>query len=66
MRLRLLRKWENHEKVYPIGQIISVSTGLAKRMIEENKAEEYTGPYPIKITRRTKMKTDLFKPTIEK
>jgi hypothetical protein len=58
MRLRLLRKWENHGDVYPRGTIISISTGMAKRMIEEKRAEEYKGEYPPK----RKMKTNLFKP----
>jgi hypothetical protein len=58
MRLRLLRKWENHGDEYPVGTIISISKGLAKRMIAAKIAEEYRGPYPP----RKKMRTDLFKP----
>jgi hypothetical protein len=38
--------------------VIGLSTGLAKRMIANKEAEEYTGEYPP----QTKMKTNLFKP----
>lgn len=43
---------------YKIGQALKVVNGLGREWIEQKKAIEYTGGFPIK-----KMRTDLFKPT---
>lgn len=62
MRIRLLKKWENHGKVYPRGQIITITPALAERKIKAKEAEQYNGPYPPPKGREGKMKTNLFKP----
>jgi hypothetical protein len=53
MWVRLLKA----DKKLKVGQALRVTPGLGRKMIEEKKAIEYTGTFPIK-----KMKTDFFKP----
>ena len=60
MKIRLLKKWDWVNKTFARGTVLEVVDGLAKRMIADKKAEEYTGPYP----KVEKMKTDLFKPKV--
>lgn len=58
MRLRILKAYTNSIRTFPIGQIIRVHGSEAKRLIDENIAEEYNGEYPPK----KKMKTNFFNP----
>jgi hypothetical protein len=58
MKIRLLKKWDWVRRIFPMGSILEVTPGLAKKMINEKTAEEYSGEYPPK----TKMKTNFFKP----
>jgi hypothetical protein len=55
MWVRLL-KYDKKLKA-PVGRIIKVTPTRAREMIENKKANEYTGGFPVK-----KMKTDFFKP----
>lgn len=53
MWVRLLKA----DKKLKIGQALRVTPELGRKMIEEKKAIEYTGGFPVQ-----KMKTDFFKP----
>lgn len=60
MRVRLLKSWVGLTgRKYPIGQILIVTNGLAKKLINEKRATKYTGEYP---PRKLKIRTDFFKP----
>jgi hypothetical protein len=58
MRIRLLKKWDWIHKTFHRGTVLEVSDGVAKKMIQDGSAEQYTGEYPPK----EKMKSNLFKP----
>jgi hypothetical protein len=55
--IRLQKSHEFNKKKYPVGQVLNVSTPIAKEMVEEGKADYYKGQLPPK-----KMKTEFFKP----
>jgi hypothetical protein len=55
MWVRLLKA--DKKRGLPVGHTIRVLGFIGRQMIEEKKAFEYTGTFPIK-----KMKTDFFKP----
>ena len=57
MRVRLLKSWSNSMMKWPIGQVLNVSDGFGRRLIEKGIGIEYSGKMPPK-----KMKTNLFKP----
>lgn len=58
MRLRLLKSFTNSVKKFPVGQVLNVSGGKARELIDNGTAVKYDGPVPPK----GKMKTEFFKP----
>jgi hypothetical protein len=57
MRVRLLKRWGNSVKSFPMGSVIRVQDPLGKRLIENKTGEMFHGKlYP------KKMKTNFFKP----
>ena len=59
MRIVLLKAQEINGKPFPVGQKLDVTPELFATL---ESAEVYTGVWPPKLTRKTKMKTDFFKP----
>lgn len=57
MRVRLLKRWGNSVKSFPMGSIIRVQESFGNRLIENKIGEKFEGKlYP------KKMKTNFFKP----
>jgi len=59
MRIVLNKAQNINGKWFPVGQKLDVTQELFATL---ESAEKYTGEWPPKLTRKKKMKTDLFKP----
>lgn len=56
MRVRLLKSHKTPHATYAVGTILNYSRGVGERMIANDEAERYKGPYPPKEKMRLNLK----------
>ena len=59
MRVRVLKRFVNEFGSYRTGTVINFGQSTAQRMIDEGKAEKFTGKYQPELRRQDKLRIRL-------